>query len=278
MARIQHASLAGLEIHGPWHYEQEADPGAVGAGKWWLKKSIFQIYRRNDTNTGWDTYFQGGGTTTQSANRVFAGPTTGAAAAPTFRAVVPADVPTMIASGASHAAGLVPDPGVTAGSVKFLREDATFALAVLPYINIQDQKAQNTVGGSFTSGAWRTRVLNTTVSDTASISSLASNQVTLPAGTYRVFAQAPAYQVNGHQTRLQNITASTTLVTGTSQQSGGAQNNTTTSIVAGIFTLGVSSALEVQHQCATTNGTNGFGVAANFTTEVYTVAEFWRLA
>jgi lysophospholipase L1-like esterase len=34
----------------------------------------------------------------------------------------------MIASGASHAAGLAPDPGVTAGSTHFLREDATWAL------------------------------------------------------------------------------------------------------------------------------------------------------
>lgn len=33
-----------------------------------------------------------------------------------------------VASGASHAAGLVPDPGVSAGTTKFLCEDATFKL------------------------------------------------------------------------------------------------------------------------------------------------------
>src|SRR5690606_12704785 len=32
-----------------------------------------------------------------------------------------------VASGASHTAGLVPDPGATPGSSKFLREDATWA-------------------------------------------------------------------------------------------------------------------------------------------------------
>jgi hypothetical protein len=37
-------------------------------------------------------------------------------------------VPAFVASGASHAAGLVPDPGSSAGSTKFLREDATFAV------------------------------------------------------------------------------------------------------------------------------------------------------
>ncbi len=35
-------------------------------------------------------------------------------------------VPVFVASGASHASGLVPDPGVTGGTTKFLREDATF--------------------------------------------------------------------------------------------------------------------------------------------------------
>ena len=63
----------------------------------------------------------------ESANQVFAGPSTGSAAAPTFRALVPADYPTFVASGASHAAGAVPDPGSTSGTTKFLREDATWA-------------------------------------------------------------------------------------------------------------------------------------------------------
>ena len=63
----------------------------------------------------------------QSANQIYAGPTTGAAAAPAFRVLVPADYPVFVASGATHAAGAVPDPGSVAGSTKFLREDATWA-------------------------------------------------------------------------------------------------------------------------------------------------------
>ncbi|KWI36362.1 hypothetical protein WM04_06915 [Burkholderia ubonensis] len=64
----------------------------------------------------------------QTANYVLAGPTSGGAAAPTFRALVAADLPVFVASGSSHAAGAVPDPGSTAGSTKFLREDATWAV------------------------------------------------------------------------------------------------------------------------------------------------------
>ena len=41
---------------------------------------------------------------------------------------VTADLLPFVASGASHAQGLVPDPGVTGGTTKFLREDATFAV------------------------------------------------------------------------------------------------------------------------------------------------------
>ena len=36
------------------------------------------------------------------------------------------DTTVFVASGASHAIGLVPDPGVTSGTTKFLREDATW--------------------------------------------------------------------------------------------------------------------------------------------------------
>jgi hypothetical protein len=32
------------------------------------------------------------------------------------------------ASGSSHASGAVPDPGATAGTTRFLREDATWAV------------------------------------------------------------------------------------------------------------------------------------------------------
>lgn len=65
-------------------------------------------------------------TTGQTANQFLASPN-GSTGAVSLRAIVPADVPVFVASGASHAAGIVPDPGSTAGTAKFLREDATWA-------------------------------------------------------------------------------------------------------------------------------------------------------
>jgi hypothetical protein len=38
------------------------------------------------------------------------------------------DLPLMVASGGSHSAGAVPDPGSSAGATKFLREDASWAV------------------------------------------------------------------------------------------------------------------------------------------------------
>jgi hypothetical protein len=44
----------------------------------------------------------------------------------TTAAATGADLPVMVASGASHSAGAVPDPGAVAGTTRYLREDATW--------------------------------------------------------------------------------------------------------------------------------------------------------
>ncbi len=145
-----------------------------------------------------------------------------------------------------------------------------------PYVCIQDQKPQNTAGGTFTSGAWRTRVLNTFIANDLSLATLATNQITLPAGRYRAHVKCPADFVNHHQGRLQNITSGGTLLLGTTEMSQAAGADVgSSSFIMGRFDLASVSVLEVQHQCITTNNTNGFGSPGNITTEVYTVAEFW---
>jgi hypothetical protein len=66
----------------------------------------------------------------QSANQVLAGPEAGAAASPAFRALAAADLPVFMGSGSGHSAGGVPDPGATAGSTRYLREDGTWAVTI----------------------------------------------------------------------------------------------------------------------------------------------------
>jgi len=63
----------------------------------------------------------------QAANRFVATPS-GSTGGVALRTIVPADVPTMVASGGSHAPGITPDPPASAGTTRFLREDASWAV------------------------------------------------------------------------------------------------------------------------------------------------------
>lgn len=144
------------------------------------------------------------------------------------------------------------------------------------YVCVRDVKPRNTAGGGATLGAWRTRTINHEQADAAGICAIAANRITLQAGTYRCLISAPAYKVNMHQARLQNITDPATLITGTSEIAHITDATVSRSFIAGRFTLAAANALEVQHQTNATQAANGFGIAANFTEEIYTIAEFWR--
>lgn len=147
------------------------------------------------------------------------------------------------------------------------------------YVCVEERQTSGTsAGASVAGGLWRTRVLTTITADSAAIASLASNQITLPTGTYRVHGSSPFVQVNNFQVRLQNITAGTTLVLGSSEYCGTATAGQTRAHLQGRFTLAASSALEFQYQCASAVAGNGLGLATSFTgtTEVYSSIEFWK--
>ena len=146
------------------------------------------------------------------------------------------------------------------------------------YVCVRDKKTQNTHGGTFTSGDWRTRDLNEELADIAGIASVASNQITLEAGTYRCLIYAPAYAVNSHQAILYNVTTAAVLVVGTSTFAYQVHYVQNRSIISGRFTLTNTSVLEVRHRCSATQATTGWGTAANYTDEIYTVVELWREA
>ncbi len=151
------------------------------------------------------------------------------------------------------------------------------AAADPPYILIQDQKSSGTNGGTFTSGAFQTRDLTTIVTDTGKIATLGSNQITLPAGQYRVAINCPAKGGSGHMARLQNITDSATVLLGTVEFNSA--NSMTRSFVIGRFSISSTKVFEVQHRATNTVSTTGFGAPASFgVNEVYTSVEIWYLA
>jgi hypothetical protein len=89
----------------------------------------------------------------QAVNTVFAGPASGGSGAPTFRGLVAADLPIMGASGTGHAAGAVPDPGSTAGTVRYLREDGTWQVPPGTATGSSASAQTFTASGTFTKPA-----------------------------------------------------------------------------------------------------------------------------
>lgn len=145
------------------------------------------------------------------------------------------------------------------------------------FLHIQDQKAQNTPGGTFTVGAWQTRDLTTEVTNSIVGASLATNQITLPKGTYYIEATAPALGCNTHQAKLYNITDTSDIAFGTSESTASGTAVVTKSTVTKEFTISAQKIIEVQHQCGTTSVTTGFGAQCNFATEVYTDVKIWKI-
>ena len=158
---------------------------------------------------------------------------------------------------------------------------ANFALAS-PYVFVADAKANDSGGGgTFTSGAWRTRTINTELIDTDSLSSISSNQITLAAGTWVFQIRCPAHGVSAHRARLWNISdgaeviRSGIYVAALSTPVGGS-----VAVIVGRMVLAASKTFEVQHECEVTAATSGFGAdaqdLADVGTEYYTIAEFFR--
>ncbi len=152
------------------------------------------------------------------------------------------------------------------------------------YVLVQDQKASPSDGQFITAGAYRTRELTKLATDVSGIALLLSNQLTLPAGQYRATISCPLSLSGGsgnqsHTTRLQNISAGTTLLSGTTEVV--ADDSTfivTRSWCTGRFTLLSPSALEIQHR-SSVGGPGGEGTTLfGTTTFIYTIGEFWLLA
>lgn len=141
--------------------------------------------------------------------------------------------------------------------------------ASLQTATFNDTKSSGTAGGTFTTGAWRTRDLNTTQFNGITSASLASNQISLPAGTYYVIASAPGFYVNDHQVRLQNITDSTTTITGQNSGSGEALIVQPSATLSGTFTIAGTKVFELQHRSGTTKADNGFGASQSWGDNIY---------
>jgi len=215
-------------------YELEANTNAFTDAE----KTL--LGNQSGTNTGDQTDVTGNSGTTDALNSATTVIDVSAATAPTTGQILTAT---------SGTAATWQDPAAGGSTV-----EVTY---------LKDVKTAASFGGTFNNGAWRTRDLNTLTGATGSVS-LSSNQITLTAGTYHIEATAPAANVNGHQTRFENITDTVTEILGSSEYSGSASNAGTMSRCTGVVTVASTKVYEFQHRCQTSAGSFGYGLSANF--------------
>lgn len=148
-----------------------------------------------------------------------------------------------------------------------------------PYIKLSNTQVSGTGGGAATNSAWRAIPINTTNTDTGSnVVSLAGSTFVLVAGTYDIDAVEPFNLTNGSQTRLQNTTDSTTIITGESTLCANSADSTCQSHLKGRFTIAASKSLQYQYQVTSTRASDdGLGQESSFGTEVYGQIQLYRV-
>ena len=158
--------------------------------------------------------------------------------------------------------------------------------ADLPYAILEDQKAQNTSGGTSTGATWSTRDLNTEVVDADSIVTISSNEFTPIEGTYLLDCVSPfladATGAVAVRIRLYNVTAAAVVDTSSvfyvqvvASSVGGVEAVLNTGFVAN-----GSDEYRIEYYITDGRGTNGLGFAMNVSGEVehYTKVRLTKIA
>lgn len=136
--------------------------------------------------------------------------------------------------------------------------------------------AAGTNGGA-ASTSWATRLLNTTSGD-VTFSSLASNQITLDAGTYIINIGCSAHFAYAFRTRFYDITNTTEVLSGSSEYASNSMS--CSSVINGVITVASNNTVfEVQQKSGLVQSNYGHGLACNFgESEIYTPTVITKIA
>lgn len=137
---------------------------------------------------------------------------------------------------------------------------------------VRDEKGSGTGGGDAFGGTWGIRELNTVVKNSIVGASLANNQITLPAGTYRLEAVVPAGGVMRHRSFLWDVTNGGSVRVAEGGSMVGANGVTTLSVIGQCeFTIATTRIFSIAHWTSTNLASTGLGYAAAATVnEIYT--------
>jgi hypothetical protein len=125
--------------------------------------------------------------------------------------------------------------------------------------SIRDEKSVNVAAQYLPANTWTHHNLQTTDVNTLTGASLAANVITLPAGTFDVYASTQSYRGNGSKARLYDITNSATLLASTSNASHSSFYSGVTEQIIGRITVasgGITCRLEQNVTTASYAGIN----------------------
>jgi hypothetical protein len=140
--------------------------------------------------------------------------------------------------------------------------------SLTPVFWAQDQKSLNVSGGNAVAGG-NDRTLNTVVRNTITGASLSGNQITLPAGTYRIRASAPAAYVGTHKLALMETTTNNLISSGPNENSVSGSSQTRAYVGPAEFVFPTGKTFYLKHY-VTSAATNGLGTYVSWAVEIYT--------
>ena len=163
------------------------------------------------------------------------------------------------------------------GSSRLPAVDASLLtnIPTAPNIIIEHQNSSGNNGGTGSASTWVTRTLNTPLRNNVTGASLASNTLTLPAGTYYAEFRTPFVFTTKSKSRLRNTSDNTTAIVGSSCYANAADN----SVGTGLFTIAASKNFTIQSWIEGSPGSYSFGFAASTgEVETYTQLKIWKVS
>ena len=143
-------------------------------------------------------------------------------------------------------------------------------------VHIRDQQTAASNPQSLTAATWNIRTLNTVVNNAVTGASLASNQVTLPAGNFFIEASVPGFACALHKAKLYNLTSAADQIIGTAAfASSTTPYGFSQSLIRGKVVITVPSTFEIRHYVTTTSASVALAVGTGV--EVYSEVWFWKI-
>lgn len=163
----------------------------------------------------------------------------------------------------------------------YVQTDNYERLGVHNLLHVQERTYSGASAGTFTSGAWRTRNINTVVINNLNGSTLNTGILTLPSGRYIAEFTAAAIKVDNHSAKLHKISPlPEDLIIGTIECSSNADYTQTSSYGFGDFILDSTSELSLSHIGLTTRLDFGLGLGSSLELpyNVFVDLKIWKVA